>query len=299
MATGVLKVRVGGSWIPIGPSGSFPAHAAMHMAGGADALTLDTLAPPTDVSTLNATTLAHGLLRKLSGSTSDFLRGDGTWAVVPINPNAASGPNSSITDDLVSFADTTGKALKDSGIPSAQVARLDLNNTFAGNVIANSLVASANSSASILWKQLDGPVDKKQFQAYVAGGNFILRSLNDAFSVQQGYLVLATTGILTTSSDVICGAGGVLRLGTPDGSWSGMWFSSTYYTITHSSGGQLGWWHQSGIFNLNLGYFRFNSSLLSIQNNVGTAMMTVRNDGVVSCPYYLVVPVGTDKWAPA
>jgi len=55
------------------------AHAASHKSGGADAIKLDELAAPTDVTTLNASTSAHGLLPKLSGNSSDVLRGDGTW----------------------------------------------------------------------------------------------------------------------------------------------------------------------------------------------------------------------------
>jgi hypothetical protein len=37
----------------------------------------------TDVTTANATTSAHGLLPKLNDSTSNYLRGDGTWATPP------------------------------------------------------------------------------------------------------------------------------------------------------------------------------------------------------------------------
>lgn len=56
-------------------------HATSHMAGGGDNIKLDALAPPDDVTTLNATTSAHGLLRKLSGLASQYLRGDGEWSV--------------------------------------------------------------------------------------------------------------------------------------------------------------------------------------------------------------------------
>lgn len=55
-------------------------HASRHKSGGADAIKLDELAAPTDVTTLNATTSAHGLLPKLGGGTTNFLRADGTWA---------------------------------------------------------------------------------------------------------------------------------------------------------------------------------------------------------------------------
>lgn len=41
---------------------------------------LDDLATPDDNTDLNATTLRHGLLPKLGGGTTNYLRADGTWA---------------------------------------------------------------------------------------------------------------------------------------------------------------------------------------------------------------------------
>ena len=55
-------------------------HAVAHKAGGGDAIKLDELAAPTDVTTLDASTAAHGLLPKLPGGTSTFLRADGAFA---------------------------------------------------------------------------------------------------------------------------------------------------------------------------------------------------------------------------
>jgi hypothetical protein len=62
-------------------------HASTHQSGGADAIALDILAVPTDITTLNATTSLHGLLPKLGGGTTNFLRADGTWAA----PGGGSG----------------------------------------------------------------------------------------------------------------------------------------------------------------------------------------------------------------
>lgn len=59
------------------------AHATSHKSGGSDAIKLDELAAPTDVTTINATSSAHGLCPKLSNNTSHFLRGDGTWQAPP------------------------------------------------------------------------------------------------------------------------------------------------------------------------------------------------------------------------
>lgn len=51
---------------------------------------LDTLAACSDVTDLNATASAHGLLPKLSGSATDVLRGDGTFGAVPGGGGGAS-----------------------------------------------------------------------------------------------------------------------------------------------------------------------------------------------------------------
>ena len=55
-------------------------HATSHKSGGGDAIKLDELAAPTDVTTLNASATAHGLLPKWPNNTTTFLRGDGTYA---------------------------------------------------------------------------------------------------------------------------------------------------------------------------------------------------------------------------
>jgi hypothetical protein len=57
-----------------------PAHASTHEDGGSDEIPLDTLGVPSDTTTLNATTSRHGLLPKLGGGTTNFLRADGAWA---------------------------------------------------------------------------------------------------------------------------------------------------------------------------------------------------------------------------
>jgi hypothetical protein len=51
------------------------AHASSHKSGGADAIKLDELAAPTDVTTLNASTTAHGLMPKGDGNAVHFYNG--------------------------------------------------------------------------------------------------------------------------------------------------------------------------------------------------------------------------------
>lgn len=57
------------------------AHKTSHQAGGSDAIKLDDLAAPDDNTDLNATASAHGLLPKLSNNASQFLNGQGAFAV--------------------------------------------------------------------------------------------------------------------------------------------------------------------------------------------------------------------------
>jgi hypothetical protein len=54
-------------------------HAISHKFDGSDAIKLDELAAPTDVTTLNASIFAHGLLPKLPNDPKKFFNGAGTW----------------------------------------------------------------------------------------------------------------------------------------------------------------------------------------------------------------------------
>lgn len=53
-------------------------HASRHKSGGADSIRIDELAAPTDVTTLDASTSAHGLMPKFP-NTKTWLRGDKSW----------------------------------------------------------------------------------------------------------------------------------------------------------------------------------------------------------------------------
>lgn len=55
-------------------------HASTHKTAGTDIIRLDELAAPTDVTTLDASTSAHGLLRKGDGIATNFLNGNLAWA---------------------------------------------------------------------------------------------------------------------------------------------------------------------------------------------------------------------------
>src|SRR5215213_1185974 len=59
------------------------AHAASHKSGGTDVIKLDEFGATTDIVTLNASTSAHGLLRKLDNDATHYLDGQGGWTVPP------------------------------------------------------------------------------------------------------------------------------------------------------------------------------------------------------------------------
>src|SRR5215213_3052756 len=59
------------------------AHAASHKSGGTDVIKLDEFGATTDIITLNASTSAHGLLRKLDNDATHYLDGQGGWTVPP------------------------------------------------------------------------------------------------------------------------------------------------------------------------------------------------------------------------
>lgn len=71
------------------------AHATRHKSGGTDPIRLDELAATTDNTSLNASTISHGLLRKLSGNPNHFLDGTGVWRVPP-----SGGPGAALFVDL-------------------------------------------------------------------------------------------------------------------------------------------------------------------------------------------------------
>ena len=96
-------------------TGTFSAdvHASRHQSGGADAIKLDNLSAPDDNTDLNASTSVHGLLLKLDNVATNFLSGQGAWAV-PTGAGDVTGPGSSTDNAIPRFDGTGGKTLQDS-----------------------------------------------------------------------------------------------------------------------------------------------------------------------------------------
>lgn len=77
-------------------------HATSHKSGGSDNIKLDELAAPTDVTTLNASTSAHGLMQKYPNIIATFLNGAGTFTAPP----AAVLANANTADVVATGVDT-------------------------------------------------------------------------------------------------------------------------------------------------------------------------------------------------
>jgi hypothetical protein len=91
------------------------AHAASHKSGGSDAIKLDELAAPTDVTTLDVSTSAHGLAPKLSNTVTEFLNGQGGWTTPDTGPSTFVA----LTDTPANFTAAGGYFVKVNATPDA------------------------------------------------------------------------------------------------------------------------------------------------------------------------------------
>lgn len=101
-----------------------------------------------DVTTGNATVSAHGFLPKLSGISSQALRGTGVWAPVG---DASTNTSTSVVNELAVFSDATGKLLGravGTGIPKLNSGVLAIADPGTDYVIPSGNVATANALAT-------------------------------------------------------------------------------------------------------------------------------------------------------
>jgi hypothetical protein len=82
------------------------AHASTHQSGGSDSIALDTLAATTDITTLNSSTSAHGLLKKLSGTATQYMDGTGAWSVPAGGGGGVSASSPNTWSAVQTFNDT-------------------------------------------------------------------------------------------------------------------------------------------------------------------------------------------------
>lgn len=79
-------------------------HATSHKSAGGDVIKLDELGAPTDITTLNASTSAHGLIKKLSNIATEYMDGTGNWSV-PSSSSISSFKAKNVNE--ISFSSTT------------------------------------------------------------------------------------------------------------------------------------------------------------------------------------------------
>lgn len=144
------------------------AHAAAHKSGGGDTIKLDELAAPTDVTTLNASAAAHGLLPKLSGDAAQVFKGDGTWgnAAPALEIKEADGapdvagvsllvfPNGTLTDNgggSVTYTPTAGAVVHQAiftieGALSVVAGKFRIYNNFGATKTISKVMLAANTA---------------------------------------------------------------------------------------------------------------------------------------------------------
>ena len=160
------------------------AHATSHKSGGADLIKLDELAAPTDITTLNASTSAHGLLSKLPGTTTTFLRGDGTFTTPTATPSAhATSHNTGGSDPITALAGTviTTGTVADARL-SANVALEDVANVFTQKqsfTLAGGAAEINNASPILVLHESDGVANQRRFHIALGGDVLIIDPKND------------------------------------------------------------------------------------------------------------------------
>lgn len=124
------------------------AHATSHQAGGADPIKLDDLATPDDNTDLNSSTARHGLLRKLSNVSTEYMDGTGAWSVPP----GGAGGAPTTADYLVKTADaglSAERVVTDGTSITADWSGAGLV-TFKRAALTGDVTASADSNATTI-----------------------------------------------------------------------------------------------------------------------------------------------------
>lgn len=104
---------------------------------------LDTIGAPTDVTTNNATTSAHGLLLKLDNNAAHFMNGQGAWATP-----AGGGGGTYTADELTLHLNGSNVfSIKSGGITDTQVASANKDGT-AGTASLRTLGTSATQATA-------------------------------------------------------------------------------------------------------------------------------------------------------
>jgi len=160
-------------------------HATSHKSGGGDAIKLDELAAPTDITTLDASTSAHGLAPKLPNNNAKYLDGTGAWTT----PAGITAPLSGTAPVNVT------KAAASAGV-AAEASRQDHKHDITTAVPVNTGTANAEGTSTSLARA-----------DHVHGGASVLQSAmaeksTDATTTSASFVDLLTVTITTIASTV-------------------------------------------------------------------------------------------------
>ena len=118
------------------------AHATSHKTGGSDAIKLDELAAPTDVTTLNVSSTAHGLAPKHPNDATKFLSGAATYLALDqlhlaLNVGALTPGTTVAWDAAVTVAAT---------LTPGQDETINMSNVTAGRLYSLAITTSGTTS---------------------------------------------------------------------------------------------------------------------------------------------------------
>jgi len=126
-------------------------HSLSHQLGQPDEILLDELGLPTDITSLNASSSAHGLAPKLPADGLLYLDGNGNWTAPSGTGVLADGSitNAKLADETITASKIAPAAVTNSEVaPAAAIAYSKL-------ALSNSILnADINTSAAIAWSKI-------------------------------------------------------------------------------------------------------------------------------------------------
>lgn len=197
------------------------AHATSHNSGGTDVIHIDTIGSGTDITTNDASTTKHGLLKKLSNVATEYMNGAGNWSTPPdtneINTYSSSGTGTPII-------------LTKSGVdfPFKAIAAASNKIAIANDAVNNNVTVDVNqTNLSIAWSQVTGAPS-----TYAPSGHATSHLSNGtdpiavATTAVRGTVLLASNGGTTAATVVQANDSRLTDSRTP-----------TTHASNHNSGG--------------------------------------------------------------
>lgn len=170
-------------------------HATSHQDGGSDKIALDTLAAPTDNTNLNVSTSAHGLMKKLPGTSGIYFDGSGAFTAITAAQTTFDTPGGMSADNVQSAIEE---------INTAKVSTTTVINTTAPIVGGGDLSEDRTISMPAADSETDGYLTATSYNIFnskQSAGNYITSTTGDVttYGVVDGVaeLILADVGSLS------------------------------------------------------------------------------------------------------